>query len=35
MTAPKLEDATLEAISNHLMTEEDQILYKENLSCDL
>ncbi len=35
MTAPKLEDTTLEAISNILMTEEDQILYKENLSCDL
>ena len=35
MTAPKLEDTTLEAISNILMTEEDQILYNENLSCDL
>jgi hypothetical protein len=35
MTAPKLEDTTLEAISNILMTQEDQILYKENLSCDL
>lgn len=35
MTAPKLEDATLEAVSNILMTEEDQELYKENLSCDI
>jgi len=35
MTAPKLEDATLEAVSNILMTEEDQDLYKENLSCDI
>ena len=33
--APKLEDPTLEAISNILMTEEDQDLYKVNLSCDL
>ncbi len=33
--APKLEDQTLEAISNILMTEEDQDLYKHNLSCDL
>ena len=32
---PKLEDSTLEAISNILMTEEDQELYKQNLSCDL
>ena len=34
-TTPKLEDSTLEAISNILMTEEDQELYKQNLSCDL
>jgi len=34
-TTPKLEDPTLEAISNLLMTEEDQDLYKANLSCDL
>ena len=33
--APKLEDSTLEAISNILMTQEDQELYKQNLSCDL
>ena len=32
---PKLEDQTLEAISNILMTEEDQDLYRKNLSCDL
>ena len=35
LTAPKLEDPTLEAISNILMTEEDQDLYKDNLSCDI
>jgi len=35
MTAPKLEDPTLEAISNILMTEEDSELYGQNLSCDL
>lgn len=34
-TTPKLEDPTLEAIANILMTEEDQMLYKEYLSCDL
>ena len=34
-SAPKLEDSTLEAISNLLMTEEDLDLYKQNLSCDL
>ena len=34
-TAPKLEDPTLEAISNILMSEEDADLYKQNLSCDL
>ena len=34
-TAPKLEDQTLEAISNILMTEEDKDLYRQNLSCDL
>jgi len=34
-SAPKLEDFTLEAISNILMTEEDKDLFKENLSCDL
>ena len=33
--APKLEDQTLNAISNILMTDEDQDLYKANLSCDL
>ena len=33
--APKLEDETLEAIANILMTDEDQDLYKINLSCDL
>ena len=33
--APKLEDSTLEAISNLLMTEEDVDLYKQYLSCDL
>ena len=32
---PKLEDSTLEAISNILMSEEDQDLYKINLSCDI
>ncbi len=34
-TAPKLEDSTLEAIANILMTEEDIGLYKEYLSCDI
>ena len=34
-TTPKLEDSTLEAISNVLMTEEDVDLYKQYLSCDL
>jgi Tfp pilus assembly ATPase PilU len=34
-TTPKLEDPTLEAIANLLMTDEDQDLYKINLSCDL
>ncbi len=33
--APKLEDQTMEAIANILMTDEDQDLYKTNLSCDL
>ncbi len=33
--APKLEDPTLEAISNILMSDEDLNLYKQNLSCDL
>ena len=32
---PKLEDSTLEAIANILMTEEDIGLYKQYLSCDL
>ena len=32
---PKMEDATLEAISRELMTAEDQELYKKYLSCDL
>ena len=35
LSTPKLEDPTLEAISDILMTKEDQELYKENLSCDL
>ena len=34
-TTPKLEDSTLEAIANVLMTEEDVDLYKQYLSCDL
>ena len=34
-TAPKLEDSTLEAIAHVLMTDEDEISYRENLSCDL
>lgn len=34
-TTPKMEDSTLEAISNILMTEEDVGLYKKYLSCDL
>ena len=34
-TVPKLEDATLETIANILMTDEDQEIYKANLSCDL
>ena len=34
-TAPKLEDSTLEAIANILMTEEDVDLYKQHLSCDI
>ena len=34
-TTPKLEDSTLEAIANELMTEEDVDLYKQYLSCDL
>ena len=34
-TTPKLEDPSLEAIANLLMTDEDQDLYKINLSCDL
>ena len=34
-SAPKLEDPTLEAVANVLMTDEDRELYKENLSCDL
>ena len=33
--APKLEDSTLEAIAWILMTEEDIISYKRDLSCDL
>ena len=35
LVAPKMEDSTLEAFSNILMTEEDQNLYREHLSCDL
>ena len=35
LVAPKLEDNTLEAFSDILMTDEDQELFKENLSCDL
>ena len=34
-TTPKLEDPTLEAIANLLMSDEDLELYKQNLSCDL
>ena len=34
-TTPKLEDSTLEAIANLLMSDEDLELYKKNLSCDL
>jgi hypothetical protein len=34
-TTPKLEDPTLEAIANILMTEEDHELFKQYLSCDL
>jgi len=34
-TVPKLEDSTLEAITNILMTEEDINLYKQYLSCDI
>lgn len=34
-TVPKLEDSTLEAISNILMSEDDQDNYKLNLSCDI
>ena len=34
-TVPKLEDVTLEAFANILMTDEDQEIYKANLSCDL
>ena len=33
--APKLEDSTLEAISNILMAEEDVEIYNKNLSCDI
>ena len=33
--APKMEDSTLEAICNILMTDEDQDIYKMNLSCDI
>lgn len=32
---PKLEDSTLEAIANVLMTEEDQEFFKENYSSDI
>lgn len=32
---PKLDDCTLEAICDLLMTEEDKELYRKNLSCDL
>lgn len=34
-TTPKLEDETLEAISNILMMDEDKDLYRKYLSCDL
>ena len=34
-TVPKLEDNTLEAISNVLMSEDDKNNYKINLSCDI
>jgi twitching motility protein PilT len=32
---PKLDDATLNAIANYMMTEEDSENYKQNLSADL
>jgi hypothetical protein len=32
---PKMEDSTLEAVSRELMTDEDENLYNEYLSCDL
>lgn len=32
---PKLDDCTLEAVCDLLMTDEDKELYKKNLSCDL
>jgi len=35
VSVPKLEDSTLEAISSILMTDEDDSLYRQNLSCDL
>ena len=35
LSVPKLEDSTLDAIADMLMTEEDDNLYRENLSCDL
>ena len=34
-TVPKLEDSTLDAISDILMSEEDKDNYKINLSCDI
>ena len=34
-TVPKLQDPTLEAISNLLMTDDDKEIFKKNLSCDL
>ena len=35
INAPKLEDPTLEALTQLLTSEEDRDLYKQNLSCDL
>ena len=35
INAPKLEDPTLEALTQLLTSEEDRDLYRQNLSCDL
>ena len=34
-TVPKLEDATLEAIADILMSDDDRACFEENLSCDI